>query len=326
MNPCELSNKQVYRELCERYPMSVLSQSWWMDATAAAVGKDWDAAVVWLDASKEHVVENVAAALPFHIVEKCGVRMAMMPQLTQTASVWLSKDADEKQTMRLLAQELDLICKRERYGMCALQGAWPEALTEDLRKLGYRISERVTYRIDEPGDEAQIVARFSQNKRRQWKRAQGLHLVEMNASEFYHFHAECLGGRGKKIAYHEALAERLLGAATEKGCAEIRGAANEAGEVLAAVAMVHDKKVAYYLLPTYLETEKKSGAMAWLTTEVIRLAGERGQVFDFEGSMEESIARSYREFGGEKSTYFRAEKYYTWWLKTAMKIYQKTRR
>ena len=48
-----------------------------------------------------------------------------------------------------------------------------------------------------------------------------------------------------------------------------------------------------------------------LTWTGIELAHEKGLAYDFEGSMIERIAKSFREFGGTPELYFRIRKVYS---------------
>ena len=74
----------------------------------------------------------------------------------------------------------------------------------------------------------------------------------------------------------------------------------------------------YYLIPCFDPEYKESGASALLVLEAIKLAREKGVMFDFEGSMISGVAKHYKQFGSKETTYYSVEKYYKWWFRFAM--------
>ena len=91
---------------------------------------------------------------------------------------------------------------------------------------------------------------------------------------------------------------------------------------MAALFLAWDDKYAYYLLPAYNPATKNNGGVAWLTTQALKIAKEKGLSFDFEGSMIPSIASSYRQFGGQAVTYYSIEKFYNPLYKIFIWIHQ----
>lgn len=295
------ANKDKYRQLCKQESLPLLSRASWFDAVS--VGKDWDALIVEEDG-------RIQAAMPYHILRRYGQKVILMPQLTMLTDIYIAPDANAEQVLPQLAEQLDVVCRNEHVRYCYLNGNWPEAFREALSRLDYQIEERHTHQLPPHPDIETIVARYSENKRRQYRRAKNLRIVDMSETEFYAFHRRCLGERGQQITYSQELLHALFTPLLSQGQAALWSAEDEKGQVLAAVGLVWDEQTCYYLLPVYWRPESKRGAMAWLTTEAIRMAGERGLVFDFEGGNEGGIARSYREFGGTPTTYYSAEKYY----------------
>lgn len=296
---------KTYAELAAQQYVPLFCRAYWLEATAQ--GKEWDVLAVKGEKSSSEIV----ALLPIHLCRKAWIKMILMPQLTQTFSVvWPTGDVRgqyESSTVELL----DKYCHEHHVAYCQMQGFWPEAMRQRFEQLGYSLSTRVTYRIAPGMSREQLVRSYSENKRRQLKRAVGLHLDELSVAAFYAFHSHCLQQQGKRISYTSEFAERLLGTALGHNSCRLLGAKDEEGRLLAAVGLVYDEKVCYYLLPTYDPAYSKTGAMAWLTTEAILWASAQGKIFDFEGSMVPSIARSYREFGGQPETYYLAEKFYS---------------
>lgn len=86
---------------------------------------------------------------------------------------------------------------------------------------------------------------------------------------------------------------------------------------MAAAFLIWDAQTLYYLIPCYSPRYKNSGAGALLVLEAIKLAREKGLVFDFEGSMLRGVANHYKQFGSTATTYYSVEKYYHWWFRLA---------
>lgn len=278
-----------YRSMAEHTRLPLFCRPYWLDA--CSVDKEWD------------VVHVGNAWWPYHVSH----HRLLMPQLTQCLDP-IGPASDQAEA---LAEALDRCCRSRHLLYASTQGMWPDQLCSALASRGFAVRERVTYRIPAGKRREEVISGYSENKRRQLKKAHGLSEVTLDVDTFYAFHRTCLAQRGRKINYSLAYAHSLLGSALAHGNARLIGAADEAGRLLAAVGLVYDEQVCYYLLPTYSESDKRSGAMAWLTTEAIVWATESGRIFDFEGSMVPSIARSYREFGGQPMTYHSAEKYYS---------------
>jgi len=78
---------------------------------------------------------------------------------------------------------------------------------------------------------------------------------------------------------------------------------------IACCFIVHDARIAYYLLGGYRAEEKHHGAGALALLEAIAHAKELGlTAFDFEGSMIPVVERPFRGFGGQLTPYFMINK------------------
>lgn len=228
---------------------------------------------------------------------KLGIRYLMMPQLTP----WVSLTDG--------AEKLGLWYYYE-------QTVPGEARPDDLEKKGYTITERVTYRIHDLSDIATVEKRFSENKKRQIKKAADLTMActiadgggTMTAEDFYDFHVSCLRKRGKECNYTRDFFLRLAKAVFAHNSGAIITLYNKNSEPCAAAFLVYDDTYCYYLVPTFDPEKEKSGASARLAQESIRFAANKGLGFDFEGSMHPGIANHYRQFGSSPITYYSVER------------------
>lgn len=174
------------------------------------------------------------------------------------------------------------------------------------------VRQRVTWRIENlqttPWEE--LVRRFSQNKKRQFRKAENL-LTDsgLSPSEFYDLHSSWLSGRGRTIEYDKTFFTGLAAAAVAHNSGQVIALHDKAGEFYAAAFVVWDNLVCYYLVPSFNPLYSDSGAGARLAVECIRFAKEKGcEVFDFEGGNNvEGVAEHYRQFGSAKTMYHSLE-------------------
>ena len=184
-----------------------------------------------------------------------------------------------------------------------------------METLGFKAKERVTYRIEDLRDLDKVIGRFSKNKKRQLQKALSLHAeLGMNVEDFYRFHKRCLQDQGKEISYTREFLLVLERKARRLEQCQILSICNADNEVLAAAFLIWDAHTMYYLIPCYDVRYKDSGASALLVLEAIKLARQKGVVFDFEGSMIRGVANHYKQFGSTRTVYYSVEKYYKWYF------------
>ncbi len=311
-----LTNKEAYRQLCERVDnIPLFAQHWWMEATTQSEGKQWDVAMC------RNAEGEIVGALPYLISKRMGLRFVLMPQLTQVTNVWINSKREteyERITNELIAQILAL-----QPVYCYLSFNPQNRTNDAFSHAGFSINERITYRINNLSQSAiDIETHFSQNKRRHLKKAKNLTLdIGMSIEDFYAFHTQCLAKRKQTISYSRQLINSIgaYTATRNQGC--VLAARNTEGTITAAVFLVWDSEICYYLTPSYDSDYKDSGAMTWLTLEAIRFAQQHSKHFDFEGSMIPSIANSYRQFGTTPTTYWSVERFANPLIKLLWKLF-----
>lgn len=270
-----------------------MAQSWWWDAVSTPVGKEWIRIVARDKQEKE------TATLPCQITRRGPFSAFLLPQLTQTSHIAISNGANRQEAISLLVKAL----KKEMRSRRAIMAQVADYLTEDdkaiLHSEGFDIEERVSYRI-EPDDIDAVVKRFHSDKRRTLRKAQGLTLdTAMTPDELYSLIEKAYG----TAAYTRNLFTSLASAALENKSGVILRAKDSAGADAAALLLVHDNRIAYYLAYAIAPEHRTDGTMEWLTVEAMKYAFERGLTFDFEGSIIPNIARTYRHYGGQPAHY-----------------------
>ena len=227
--------KEEYRTYCEKTEgLPLFMQAWWMDAVCA--GKRWE----------------VIAGMPCLVRERCGLRYVVMPQETQIGGKWTVDNGqltiDNGQWAKM-AREIAEALKERRLDYYYQHFPIGSELPEELEKLGFTIRKHTTYRIEDLGDLEAVERRFSENKRRQIRKAAGLELVRVEPERFYAFHAECLHAQGKEISYSKAFFDSLNAACEAHEAREILGLQDAQGNLHAAVFLVYDKRTCYFLIP-----------------------------------------------------------------------------
>lgn len=307
-----MTNKESYSNFCQYTPsLPIFMQDWWMDAVCA--GKQWDVLI--------HRDENgeICAVMPYLLRKRRFMRYILMPQMTQIGGIWIREDLRED------IEQMTQICTSftqqiEAMDICYYYQHFPlnSPLSNIMKKLGFTVKERVTYRIEDLSDIDKVIQRFSKNKKRQLQKALSLNADRnMNIEDFYRFHVQCLKEQKKEISYTREFLLVLDRKTRRLNQRQILAIHNVDGEVLAAAFVVWDNASLYYLIPCYRESYKDSGASALLALEAIKLAREKGVSFDFEGSMIRGVANHYKQFGSTATTYLSVEKYYRWWFRFA---------
>ena len=305
-----MTNKELYHEFCLRTSnLPIFMQDWWLNAVCA--GKQWDV-LLSFDENGE-----IQAAMPYLLRKRAWMKYIVMPQQTQIGGIWLSDDvlSDSANRMTEICQEFAR--QLAELGLSYYYQHYPisSPAVEQMRALGFKTKERITYRIEDLSDLDKVIGNFSKNKKRQLQKALSLHTeTNMSIEDFYRFHVQCLQEQGKQISYSREFLLVLERKTSRLQQSQIISICNADNEVLAAAFLVWDKNSMYYLIPCYTPKHKDSGAGALLVLEAIKLARQKGVAFDFEGSMIRGVANHYKQFGSTRTIYYSIEKYYKWYF------------
>lgn len=282
-------------------------QSWWLDAVT--IGKEWDV----LLSKDEHGA--ILAAMPYLFRQKAGMRWIIMPQLTQIGGIWIStdqirQDADAQARISSICHDIAEQLRALRPDYYYQQYPINSPAAASMQAMGYRVKERVTYRLSNLSDMNAVIAGFSRDKRRQLRKAANLIVdTEMTVDQLYDFHASCLHEQGKQISYSRDLLHAMHQGSVSHQQGQILRIRNEQGDTQAAAMVVWDQQTLYYLIQCHTKKDRAIHAGERVALEAIRLAAQKGLIFDFEGSMIPGVAEYFRQFGATPSTYYSVEKY-----------------
>lgn len=312
-----MTNKELYTQwAAQQAELPIFMQPWWMDGVCA--GKQWDVLLYFKTTSdpSNRKVEDIEAVMPYLLCKRLWAHWIAMPQQTQIGGIWLTRNGgfdDQNELIDLphiaeyFAKQLQALKIHYYYQQYPIGSR----IVEPLQALRFKVRERVTYQIEDLHDLDKVVDRFSKNKKRQLQRAVTLSVDKsLTPEQFYSFHRLCMTLQKKQISYSREFFLILQRKAEREKQSQIIAIRNADGELCAAAFLVWDKQRMYYLIPCYNPLYKESGGNALLVMEAIKLAREKGVVFDFEGSMRRGTAAHYKQFGSEKKTYYSVEKFY----------------
>jgi len=300
------SDKDKYRSLCEDESIPLFMQAWWMDAVC--VRGYWD---VFLYEKNGKII----AAMPFHVRKKLGFKFIIEPQLTQYSGIWIKHPENitfqkkytlEKEVYFYFIEQLN------QYGFTYYQQTFPPSFTnwQPFYWKGFKQTTRYTFIIDSLTDTSTVYEKFSQRKKRDIKKAESRLTVsyDLTADEFYQFHRHSLLQKGERINYSRELIARISTATNARNQGMIMGAYDNEQHLQASLLVIWDKQCAYCLAYALDNQYKNSGASTLLFWRAIQQLSTETTIFDFEGSMIESVADSYLQFSSASLPFYSISK------------------
>jgi hypothetical protein len=276
---------------------SLFQQPWWLDAVAPG---RWSAVRVLRDG-------EVVGYLPYLREGVPGLRFSTQPVLTPALGPWVRPTNDGYR--HTLANEhaavAELISALPHFDYL-LQRCSP-TFTNGLPFIwaGFDVRVGYTYRLTELDDLDRVWAGFEEQRRRAVRKAQRtLEVVEDSDLDALLRLGDLTFHRARvSVPYDHDTLRRLDAACRLHDACSLLVAHDGGGTPRAVVYLVHDEHATYYLLGGQDDEGRASGAMTLLLWEGICRAAAGGTLFDFEGSMIESIERFFRSFGARQVPY-----------------------
>lgn len=304
-----LQSKSIYHQLCDIHPeIPLFLQAWWMEMVC--LGKDWDVILIRNNSG------DIVAFMPYLLVKKWGFRMVLQPLLSQTNGVWIfyngNESDDEKIVLnKMVADALEKELKRLNLDWYFQYFHPQSSIPNILRERGFLVSSRQTFVIPDISDEKKLMNSFSSAKQRQIRKAIRNNLrvdFTMNPEDFVLFHTACLNQKGENNFHAPEVEISLCREAINRSQGAIIRVLDNENNLHSALFFVWDASTAYYLIPAIDSNYRSSGASSLMVWAAIKMVRNRVKRFDFEGSMDENIARSYKQFGTERVEYAKVER------------------
>ena len=295
-----LNNKEKYRTLCKKDTnIPIFIKDWWLDSVC---GEDnWDIIIIEKGG-------QIFATMPIFTIKKKGFSYISHPKLTQTMGIYFNYPKNQKYYKKLSFEKemIEKIIKelpKYDYFYQAFNFKYTNLLPFYWN--GFTMNINYTYIIENIELE-ELEKRFETDIRRRRKKAKELGVIiyeSEDINKFYELNNKTFKRQNRKIPYEFEFINNLY-QNCKKNSAVKMFFAEYNKSVIAVNFLIFDKKVVYYLMGGIDPEKKDLGAMDLIQYESIKFAIETNRVFDFEGSMVESIEKYFRSFGAIQKPYF----------------------
>lgn len=284
--------------------LPIFMRDWWLDAVC---GDKWDVSVV----ERGGVI---VAAMPYTLKQRYGMTIITQPPLTQTLGPWLKLSNGKYSNS--LGHEKDLLAEliSQLPTFSDFKQSWNFKNTNWLPFYwqGFHQTTRYTYRLEDLTDLDVVWSEFSENIRREIRKASNRFKLkvrtDLDLNDFLELNHQTYNRQGKGLPYSIEFINRLDRASAENNSRQIFIAEDLEGKRHAGVYIVWDEQSAYYLLGGADPKLRSSGASSLCLWEAIKFSSTKTKSFDFEGSMIEPIERYFRAFGAIQTPYFLVSK------------------
>jgi len=262
---------------------SVFANSWYLDIVSPA----WDALVE----------DDYDVVFPLTYNRKFGISYLFQPFFTQQLGVF----SDRHLTEALVDRFLEAIPKNFLFIQINLN---------TLNKVDverHSVTMRLNYELDLIHPYPKLAWGYNQNTRRNLKKALDLKLPvkrKVEPDELIKLFSENFGKKEGKLKYrnYETL-RHLMDYCLKNTFSRIIGVYRADDTLCASAFLLYDQDRIIFHFAASNAAARENGAMFLLVDSVIRENAGKSMIFDFEGSVDENVARFYKGFGAQELTY-----------------------
>lgn len=277
---------------------------------ATVVAGDWQAAII----SKG---DRWLAVIPFVAKQKFGLKYSLQPLFCQYWGVFFAPDdgtAYQRLSQHRKCLEM-LLPIFESFRLVKYRLSPDSEYLLPFHWNRFKLAPRFTYMLDISPSVEFLQSQLASSLKRQIKKQEKFKLkiesatdenalIDLIEKQQAAGH-DILGGAKNGIPLLKKLIKYLL--STSSG--ELLKVSDENGNILASGFFAYFQSSCLYLIGSYDPTQREKGAMSQLMWHAILQAkGKACTIFDFEGSMIESIEGFFRKFGASPKTYFEISK------------------
>lgn len=291
-----------YNGFVEESPQgSIFCKSWWLDAVSHGSYK-----IITIEDGN-----RIKAAWPIVFTKKYGFTFVGMPTLTQTLGIQFSPDTNSTEKQKRYT--LELLNKLPKHTTFIQNfnynyNNWMPLYWNG----GFRQTTRYTYVIDDLSDLNSVWNLFSVSLKKHIRKAERseIKIHETDDIElFYEINKLTFKRQKLDIPYSIKYIKNLDDACSRNNARKIFIAKDQKGHIHCAVYLVYDKNSCYLLMNGNNPEFRSSSANNLLIWESIKFSAQVSKVFDFEGSMIESVEQFFRSFGAKLKPYSCIYKY-----------------
>ncbi len=176
-------------------------------------------------------------------------------------------------------------------------------------------TQRPNYVLPLNDDYTTLYNRFNENTQRNIKKANKsgfLMTKNLTSDEYIKLALNEIGFLMNEK--QQGILKNLIEFLFQNNYAELIGVENEKSELLGAVCLVQFKNRLIYLFSASTQQGKDTRAMFKIVDEIIKSKCGKPFLLDFEGSMNEGIARFYKGFGSQAEFYYSVNKKRFWFI------------
>lgn len=286
----------------------IFEMDWWLNIVAADSWKE-----IRIKNEKTGVIE---ARFAYVIQKKVVKHVIDMPPLTQTLGIYFSKlPAQEYKSWNKQKEIIDKICEQLPKGKNIRFFLHPcNQYVLPFLWNGYVIKPRFTYCIKELSNLEEIFSRFSSSLRRDIRHAEKcVHIsFETDVERLYTVIEQTYKSQNRTCPLSYELVECIVMESEKHHAGKMISAIDVEGNIHGCSFFVYDKKRCYYLLSGVNREFRSSCAQSLILWEGIKFASEVSEIFDFEGSMIETIEQFFRKFNAKAEIYYEINRLSLW--------------
>ena len=301
-----MTNKEKYAEFCKITYIPIYSKPWWLDSVCGP--ENWD---VWMYDNGEEAL----ASMPYYMEQRGKYRYITKAPLTQNNGLLFKRDDTRKPVTVAELQEkvINAACefiKEQHLDVFEQQFHRSFQNWSPFFWNNYTCILRYTYVIEDTSDMEKVAEDFSANYRKNIRKGQRLTQVSMDITKetFFEEHEKIFLKQGLTSPISREFWYGLFEACQAHEAGQLICAKDETGNIHSLMYVIWDEETAYPILGGYMPEFSNSQSYPALTYHSICMAHDRGLAYDFEGSMIQRIAKSFRQFGGTPMPYYRIRK------------------
>ena len=312
MNRRNSENKQLWKAHCEKHYVPLHFRPGWMDCVCGK--ENWDVGLS-LDGGG-----RVEGALIFCWKKRYGMRIIASPPLTAYTGLWLNPPAKLTKPSSRMAFE-------KRVGENVLKQLpshsfffqqWHPDIGNWLPYYwkGFRQTTLYTYRIRLLNSPIELMSGMSKSARKRSRKAAGEFIATCSEDPklVYDLYRLSLGKQGIVPKFSIEMLMQLDEFLSENNQRKILVASDSNNRVVAAQYLVWDERATYALFGGIHPEHRNSGALSMLFSIALSNNYGKSELFDFEGSVLESVEESLRSFGGKLTPHFQITRAANRWL------------
>ena len=263
----------------------IYTHSWYLDI----VSPGWHALIE----------DDYKSVFPLTFRKKAGINYLFQPYFTQQLGLFSDQEIISDDSMKEFLEAIP-----EKFKLIEIQ---LNASNKIEGIDGFSINPKLTHNLDLSKDYDLISTNFSENLRRNIKKAQKAEVKIINQFPFRNIITLFRDNKGAGISNLKQsdyeIFITLLTTAEKMNLIDCRGIYNSEGKPCAGAVFLKSP-LSYIFLFSATSTEaKESGYMSYLIDSFIKEHANEKKILDFEGSMDKNLARFYKSFGSQEVVY-----------------------